>query len=163
MRTWLISDTHFFHKKIIEYCSRPFSSIEEMNETFIQNWNSKVKKDDTIYHLGDFALGKNNLQELLSRLNGRKILIRGNHDAKGVNRYYEAGFECVSKNPIIINGNIILSHRPVTGNIGYFKNIHGHCHWIGKEDIDNNHYDVSVDRTEFYPKLLDDIIKEKNW
>jgi calcineurin-like phosphoesterase family protein len=52
---WLTADTHFGHTNILKYCGRPFSSIEEMDETLINNWNNKVNQDDTVYHLGDFS------------------------------------------------------------------------------------------------------------
>lgn len=79
---WFISDSHFFHNNVIKYSNRPFSSVEEMNETLVKNWNDKVSKTDVIYHLGDviFAKHDNQFQETLGRLNGKKILIKGNHD-----------------------------------------------------------------------------------
>ena len=58
---WVTSDTHFNHANIIKYCNRPFSSVEEMNETIIANWNKVVSEDDMVYHLGDFALGDKSL------------------------------------------------------------------------------------------------------
>jgi len=75
------SDTHFNHANILRYCPRPWSTVEEMNEGLIQNWNSVVGQEDTVYHLGDFAMGdRSKVPEILSRLNGRIILVRGNHD-----------------------------------------------------------------------------------
>lgn len=80
MRFW-ISDTHFGHKNIIEYCDRPFKSVSHMNETLIENWNNVVSDEDTVYHLGDVALGPwDEWDGILTRLNGRKILVVGNHD-----------------------------------------------------------------------------------
>ena len=77
---YFISDTHFNHKNIIKYCNRPFDSIEQMNETLINNWNDIVSDKDIIYHLGDFALGSKELiLDIVNRLNGSKYLIRGNH------------------------------------------------------------------------------------
>ena len=70
---WVTSDTHFNHANIIKYCNRPFSSVEEMNETIIANWNKVVSQGDTVYHLGDFALGDKLLVlVLLECLNGNK-------------------------------------------------------------------------------------------
>lgn len=163
MKTWIISDSHLYHLNIIKYCNRPFSDVEEMNKAIINNWNSKVSKDDIVYHLGDFALGSGDYLDIVKNLNGRKFLIMGNHDTKTPKHYLECGFEFVSKNPIIIQDKYILSHHPRQGDIGRFKNIHGHCHWIGKKDISGNHFDASCERINYTPILLDEIIKIKNW
>lgn len=87
MTTWFTSDTHFSHKNIIKYCDRPFADVHEMNEAIIDNWNSVVSADDTVFHLGDVAMGP--IAEslpLVSRLNGYKILVCGNHDRPFMNR-----------------------------------------------------------------------------
>lgn len=81
MNTFFTSDTHFSHSNVIKYCHRPFRNAGEMNRTLIDNWNSVVGQDDTVYHLGDFAFDKpENIKRILSHLNGRKHLILGNHD-----------------------------------------------------------------------------------
>ena len=84
MSTFLISDTHFGHGAIIRMCARPFSDVREMDETMIAGWNKVVKKDDTVVHLGDFAhrYPADKLPQLFSSLNGRKHLMKGNHDDK---------------------------------------------------------------------------------
>ena len=76
------SDQHYGHFNIIRYCNRPFSSVEEMDETLIQNHNKKVRQSDIVYMVGDLAFHKDRAQiiALLKRLNGRKILVTGNHD-----------------------------------------------------------------------------------
>jgi len=75
------SDTHFGHANIIRYCDRPFKDVSHMNEAIIERWNSVVSNDDTVYHLGDVALGPwDQWDSVLTRLNGHKILIVGNHD-----------------------------------------------------------------------------------
>ncbi len=82
-KTFVISDSHFYHENIIQYCDRPFSSVEEQNEVQIANWNSVVSPEDTVIHLGDFIMGvKENIPEMLPRLNGKIILCRGNHDTR---------------------------------------------------------------------------------
>src|SRR3972149_2927673 len=75
------SDTHFNHANIIKYCGRPFGSVDEMNREMITRWNAVVDPEDTVYHLGDFALGKvSEWPAIFRQLNGsKKILIRGNH------------------------------------------------------------------------------------
>lgn len=81
MNIFFTSDTHFHHTNIIKYSSRPFTSVEEMNETLIERWNSVVGKTDDIWHLGDFAFAKfEKMKTIFNRLNGRKKLIVGNHD-----------------------------------------------------------------------------------
>lgn len=79
MNIFAISDTHFKHRRIIEYCDRPFHTVAEMNECLIHNWNSSVDPADTVYHLGDVGFG--DLAEFRHRLNGTIHLIQGNHDS----------------------------------------------------------------------------------
>jgi calcineurin-like phosphoesterase family protein len=78
---WFTSDTHFCHKNIIRLCDRPFADVDEMNEAIIANWNAVVAPEDTVYHLGDVALGQwVEWDSILTRLNGRKAIVVGNHD-----------------------------------------------------------------------------------
>ena len=129
---YFITDTHFHHSNIIKYCNRPFKDINEMNETIINNWNSIVKNDDTVYHLGDFCLSSDDeIKNIFNRLNGNKILIRGNHDRKPVKFYEEIGFKVLTHAPIILDEyKIMLSHGPLPDakiKDGYI-NLHGHIH-----------------------------------
>ena len=79
MKRYVTSDLHLFHKKIIEYCDRPFETVEEMNQVIINNWNDVVNEDDIVYVLGDFCFGnKETLKSVVSQLKGRKILCLGN-------------------------------------------------------------------------------------
>jgi calcineurin-like phosphoesterase family protein len=81
MTIFFTSDSHFFHKNILKYTHRPWVDVGSMNAALIQNWNSVVKPEDSIYHLGDFAFGSlNKTIEILSQLNGKKYLVKGNHD-----------------------------------------------------------------------------------
>lgn len=79
-----IADTHFRHSNIIAYDNRPFSNIIEMEEKIVQNWNNKIRPSDMTYILGDFCWSKdeNIWIEILTKLNGQKTLIKGNHDLK---------------------------------------------------------------------------------
>ena len=77
---YLIGCTHFGHEKIIFKADRPFSSLEEMDETMIENWNKMVRRQDTVWHLGDFCFGGRNYY--MDRLNGNIMAVRGNHDPK---------------------------------------------------------------------------------
>ena len=138
---YLVSDTHFYHKNIIEYCHRPFKHIGEMNQTLISNWNSVVCPDDEVFHLGDFTMahfveGKwesykqayiRTCRELLAQLNGHKTLILGNHDAKArVSR--ECGWEAVEKQ-MVLDG-YLLTHRPCEPTFMVMSMIN--CHSIGE-------------------------------
>ena len=78
---FFISDTHFGHSRIIDYSSRPFKDVEDMNEQMVQNWNSLVKPNDTVYHNGDVAFMKlTDFKNLLCRTNGTWHIVLGNHD-----------------------------------------------------------------------------------
>lgn len=79
------SDLHFNHNRILEFTDRPCSSVEEMGEWIINQWNSQVKPGDTVYHMGDFCFGMNkreNIKNIVKRLNGNIFFICGNHDSK---------------------------------------------------------------------------------
>ena len=81
MTVFFTSDTHFGHANIIKFCNRPFRDIDHMDEELIRRWNATVTPDDTVYHLGDVALGsRERWGSRLSRLNGTIYLVPGNHD-----------------------------------------------------------------------------------
>ena len=160
-RRWVISDTHFGHRKIIEMTSRPFSNIDSMDRHIIERWNTTVKEKDRIYILGDFALcGRERIQDLLYKLNGQKHLIMGNHDKHKTPTWWrECGFDEVSKYPIIIDGFVILSHEPFLPiwNSDYFVNIHGHIH---NNDLDKfNFFNAGVEVVNYTPVNLDKVIQ----
>ena len=93
MNTWVTSDWHFNHSNIIKYCNRPFKSVSEMNEYIVSEYNRLVQPGDIVYVLGDIGMG--NLDEIIPRLRGNKILISGNHDKLSVSRYVSIGFSAV--------------------------------------------------------------------
>lgn len=161
MKRYVISDTHFNHSRILEYCQRPFDNVEQMNEVIINNWNKVINEDDIVYVLGDFCFGnKTMLKEIVSNLKGRKILICGNHDNLTKNAYYEAGFETVTKSPIIVDSDFILSHHPIQGDLGKFYNIHGHRHKVPSEaQFSPRHFDIGVDDHNFFPHELEKVEK----
>ena len=106
---YFIADTHFSEGNIIQYENRPFADVSEMDQELLSRWNSIVKKDDEVYVLGDFgAEGKEEF--ILNQLNGKKFLIKGNHDVKSNQYYRDAGFEEVYDHPVIIKEFWILSH-----------------------------------------------------
>lgn len=131
MATYFISDTHFGHKNILKYDNCPHANLEEYNNDIITKWNNTVKDTDIVWFLGDLAMTNNKqvLTEYISKLNGKKFMIKGNHDNRPTSFYREAGFiECYD-HPIILKGFFILSHEPMymTPDMPYF-NIYGHVH-----------------------------------
>ncbi|MBU2523367.1 MAG: metallophosphoesterase [Nanoarchaeota archaeon] len=124
-----------------------------MNEEIIKRWNKKVRKDDLVIHLGDFALGSaEEVKNLRDKLNGNIILLRGNHDHKAVRC---AGFLIV-KGSLEIS-NLIFSHNPLPKEEvpRGFVNIHGHIH--EKESL--NGINISVEKTNYEPMELNDLKK----
>lgn len=172
IETWFISDTHFGHKNILEYEkeARPFETIEEMHEVIIERWNSVVKPNDIVYHLGDFAFGKRWIS-IAERLRGKKRLILGNHDTylpQFYMPYFDKLYGC------LFWERCIMSHVPVHSNgLGarWFLNIHGHLHSnsVGKiimEDTpcetivaDENYFNVSCEQNNLTPIHRDVIMK----
>ena len=161
---YFIADTHFNHANIIKYCNRPFKNTCEMNEYIIQKWNSVVKNDDIVYHLGDVGYGAlQEIKEILQRLNGTKILLRGNHDFKiGTNTWKKLGFLEVYKKKIILN-NLLLTHAP-TEEVGENQiNIFGHIHDkpLDERFDKKNHICVSCDVVDYAPVSIEKIIDYK--
>ena len=130
-RIFITSDLHLGHTNIIKYCDRPFASADEMNKALIEKWNNTVNSMDRVFFLGDFGLGsRDKIIEWGRSLNGRKIMVYGNHDHLKPKDYINAGFEQVSKWPIVIQKQYVLSHAPLIDevDIGRLINIYGHVH-----------------------------------
>lgn len=156
MKVFIISDTHFAHAAIINYCNRPFASVEEMDETMIKNWNETVSNKDVVIHLGDFGLGKKEyIASIVKRLNGKKILILGNHDNWSEQTYRDMGFHTVSRFPILYNDWYLCSHAPLQmfQNVPY-KNCFGHVHNDPVYQNTPNAECYCVERTGYRPVLL---------
>jgi calcineurin-like phosphoesterase family protein len=157
MRIWLTADTHWGHSNIIRLVGRPFSSVEEMDEAMIDNWNARVGPKDMVYHLGDFCW-KGKAQEYRKKLNGKICLIRGNHD-KNIG---DADFEWVKDmETISVDGTaVVLCHYPLAEWDGYYRghiHLHGHCH--GKVKPIKGRLDVGVDCWEYRPVLLEEVLE----
>lgn len=122
---FFISDTHFFHEGVVESKGRPFSSLEEMHETLVRNWNARVGAEDWVFHLGDFCwrARAEATAALLPRLNGRIFLIRGNHDAfdaEALQQRAEKPFEAIAdlaelrvSRPDGAVAQFVLCHYPI--------------------------------------------------
>ncbi|MEG1353678.1 MAG: metallophosphoesterase family protein [Bacilli bacterium] len=133
---YFISDLHFRHENILSFDNRPFQTVQEMEAKIINNWNKKVNNKDTVYILGDFSLSRDEKVwiEILDKLNGKKVLIRGNHDiVKMSKKLSEKFIEITDYKMIKENGNkIIMSHYPILFyNHSSSKNtymLYGHVH-----------------------------------
>ena len=168
---WFTSDTHFGHKNIIQYCSRPWDNVEKMNEDIINNWNAIVKPNDIVFHLGDVQLGGGNqlMDNIFPRLNGHIILILGNHDNRNLKRrHIDLIDDCFEQLTVNIDGiRCILTHCPVMVPRAIDDNIwnlHGHLHTkngIVLEDcpvkLESYHYDVGVDNNNYRPISFNEI------
>jgi len=169
--TFLISDTHFGHEKTCTVFKRedgsplrPFASAEEMDEAMVERWNAKVRPTDKVYHLGDVVINRRFLH-ILGRLNGDKVLIRGNHDIFKLEDYTPyfrdiRGYD--------VKNGMILSHIPVhTDSIERFGcNIHGHLHANrvmrvrhtgAAPEIDPRYHCVCVEHTDYAPISLEEV------
>ena len=184
--TWFISDTHFGHKNILEYEkeSRPFETIEEMNESIIHRWNSVVGDKDLVFHLGDVCFGKRYLDSVLPRLKGKKRLVMGNHDTYP-SQHYLMYFDKLYG--VVFWERCVLSHMPVHPNgLGarWLLNVHGHLHsrnvrrtvatsWDVEfknttvaasipmfEENDPNYFNVSCEQNNLTP-INADVIRER--
>ena len=137
-----IADTHFSHSNIIRFDSRPYDTVEEMNEDLIKNWNKKVKDGDTTYILGDFCWGKEpEWIEILDRLKGNKVLIRGNHDLRNMSKALKDKFLYIKDRHEIsdFGKKVIMSHYPeLAYKSSYNENVfmlHGHVHFRTNEAV----------------------------
>jgi len=172
---FLVSDTHFGHAGVCRFMRndgvtklRPWDNPEEMDEEMVKRWNETVRPNDKVYHLGDVVINKKSLN-IMHRLNGDKVLIRGNHDIFKLEDYTRH-FRDV-RGYHVMNG-MILSHIPVhEESLGRFGvNIHGHLHAnrVKMKDpfgyrepiVDPRYHCVCVEQTDFRPILFEDVIKK---
>lgn len=170
---FVTSDTHFGHQAEFLWRPRGFSSVEEMNEAIIERWNSVVKPNDRVLHLGDTMLNDNNIGiQCMNRLNGSICLIYGNHDTFA--RQASITLNC----PTIIH--LGYAHRFKYGKLSFYVShyptltanwdekhfsqhvisLHGHTHskekWMDEENPFL--YNVCLDAHNCYPVAIDDII-----
>ena len=165
---YYIADTHFGHSKIIEMCNRPFKNVDEMDATLVDNWNNTVRKDDIIYHLGDFAVcDKDRAIDIFNSLNGKKFLILGNHDYHdsepkdwliNLDWHQKPRDTLIVKDGILIHLNHYALRTWKSINFGaahFFGHSHGKCPNFFRST------DVGVDAAHinFKPKKASEIIE----
>jgi len=168
--TWLVSDTHYSHRGILSphmTRPRPFASIEEHDETLIARWNARIRDDDLVYHVGDFAYGCSHARarEIFDRLRGRKHLFLGNHDEKAMRLPWaeppvqarriviqDPGMEC--------GQGVWLSHYAHRVWDGMWRgDIHAFGHSHGSLPGTARSCDVGVDAWEYRPVRLSEVME----
>lgn len=160
------SDLHLGHEEVIAKRQRPFADVREMNEALIGNYNQRVRDDDTVYILGDLChkLSLSEANELIARLNGRKILLRGNHDLDYDPALFEAQHDFLmedfaDRRFVMIHYALVDWPRRKKGGI----HLHGHMHESRAYNEANRakglfRYDVGVDANEYRPVSLEEVL-----
>jgi calcineurin-like phosphoesterase family protein len=172
MTVFVTSDTHFYHSALIDkFESSPhygkYGSVEEFNSRMIQSWNSQVNTLDTVYHLGDFAFcGVEKQKEIISKLNGKIIFVKGNHDETTVFKDAPSILKIKHK-----DAKIVLSHFPMEiweGKEKGYYHLHGHLHGQGGDTFSEGlrRFDVGMCAESlrtgrmFYLHKLDDVVND---
>ena len=160
---FIVSDTHFGHSNILKFTDsntgnkvRPeFSCVEEMNEVMVDRWNSIVRDEDIVYHLGDVYFGDGH--KVLSRLKGRKRLILGNHD-NGKASYLQNYFQKILMWRMFPDFNCVLTHVPIheSGMYSVTYNLHGHIHQNASPT--DRHINCSVEVQNYTPRCIEELI-----
>lgn len=178
-KQFYIADWHYDHKNVIHFDNRPFSSIEEMNKELIERWNKVVSKDDVVYVLGDmFWCKASEAIGILDKLNGKKVLIRGNHDSHD-HRFIEK-FDRVYDYLETVDGDrkVVLCHYPIPCFKNHFYgwyHLYGHVHNSFEHNMMEKNRDLMESLYEkqcemynvgammpymnYTPKTLDEIIE----
>jgi calcineurin-like phosphoesterase family protein len=181
---FLVSDTHFGHTGVCRFLRddgsklRPWDNPDEMDEEMVKRWNETVRPNDKVYHLGDVVINRKALKTL-ARLNGDKVLIKGNHDIFRLDEYTPYFRDIRGYH--VMNG-MILSHIPmhVESLARFGTNIHGHLHYnrvkksvsvektseydprpftVKEEVVDPRYHCVCVEHTDYRPILFEHVIK----
>lgn len=176
-RTWVYSDPHFYHGNICKFEAspgvklRPWDDAEQMTEDMIRWYNELVDRGDRVYILGDVAFSPGKFREIMGRLNGRKVLVPGNHEPR---RFDKVCHDLdVEIRGYVVKKGFIMSHIPIhPGSLSRWQlNIHGHTHansvlgdpayGFSPKEPDTRYFCACVEQTDFRPILLDDILKAR--
>lgn len=164
MTIFVVSDTHFGHKNFLNFTNedgtkiRPFSSVEEVDQLMIDNWNRVVTDSDIVYHLGDVYFGGRH--GILHALKGKKRLILGNHD-NGKDQNLHQVFQKIDVWRMFKEYNCVLTHIPIHES-GLYKvdyNVHGHIHQ--QNSPTSRHINVCVEKINYTPVPLEELMKGK--
>lgn len=167
---YFTADPHFGHENAIRMCNRPFETIEEMNEVLIENWNRRVKGNDTICIVGDLFFRCADPEAILKRLHGKKRLIVGNHDSSWMSKFnYAKYFVSIDSFLQISDGkhSLTLCHYPMLTwkNWSRSSMIHGHIHANTGMDFwplikaRENVLNAGVDINNYAPVTFDELLE----
>lgn len=145
MTTWFTADLHLGHANIIGYSNRPFADVDAMDEALVERWNARVRPDDTVWVLGDVAMGRiDESLPLVARFHGRKLLLAGNHDRcfaghgeraeRWVARYLDAGFAEIHQGTIALD---VAGHRVLACHFPYRGDSHDHDRYVHERPTDD--------------------------
>lgn len=179
--THMYSDPHYGHKNIIGFCDRPFKDVEEMNEGLVLRFNEMVAPEHTTLFVGDCTMGIRLSQfkeKVMARLNGRKVLVRGNHDPN-YTKCLAMGFDFVADRLWLdLDGTpAVVSHYPPKGAKDTHRDldsrywdrrpdlqpgvvyIHGHTHENSATFPGERRIHVGVDAWDYAPVSIEEVIK----
>lgn len=171
-KTWVYADPHFYHTGVTRFFRedgsplRPWNDADLMSAEMIQWYNDLVSPEDRVYLLGDIAMNRRALDRSVPLLNGRKVLVKGNHDVDKLS-YYAQHFDDIRA--VVAKHGFIMSHIPIhPGSLSRWKiNIHGHLHanqvmetntHPKRPQPDPRYVCVSVEHTNYRPILLDEVL-----
>ncbi len=164
MTTYFTSDTHFGDPRVLRFDHRPFPTLDAHDAALIEHWNARVAPHDTVWHLGDFALGPSPARTaaILDALQGRKHLIVGNND--GPDTLALPGWASVAAyaETTVEDRALVLCHYAFRSWNGIGRgavNLHGHSH--GKLTPMPRQYDVGVDAQAFRPVTLQEVLASR--
>ena len=163
------ADPHFGHQAVIRFQNRPFENVQAMNDCMIENWNSRVKANDTVYIIGDMFHKCEETEAILKKLKGKKVLVRGNHDEKWLrDENLHQYFEDITDYAEIydLNNLIVMCHYPLLSWKKDSKSymIYGHIHSNADMDfwplikVRERMLNAGADINNFMPVTLNELI-----
>jgi len=172
-RKFVLADPHWNHANMLKFVRndgvtpvRNFKDLDEMHTCMKDNWNSTVRPQDKVYVAGDVAISKSGLAHLKD-LNGRKCLIKGNHDIFKLKDYAEHFYDICSIK-VLVGLGLVITHVPIHPDSfnrrAWRINVHGHLHTnIVMREVDTpdlRYYNISVEQINYTPKDLDEVYEE---
>ena len=168
MAIFWTGDWHLYHKNMLDYCKEPFKNIKEKHKVLMTNYNQTVRNEDTCYFIGDIAMVGPSMWEhikgIITKLNGRKHLVFGNHDEFKWQRYLDVGFTSVhSAHWMTLDGfNLVMAHDPAVycalnpDTILICAHVHTLFRSLPKQKVIN----VGINMWDYKPVNFDQIRKE---